>query len=74
MIRTVDGAVIDGLIVRETAAALFILAHDGSERRVARSSVEALRESRISLMPKGLDRALGISDLRDLIAYLASLR
>jgi len=44
------------------------------EKRIPRAQVDAVRESKISIMPQGLDAQLTRDELRDLIAYLASLR
>ncbi len=73
-IRAKDGAVLDGVIARETADAVTLTLADRTERRVPRAAIEALAQGRISIMPQGLDRQLSAAELRDLIAYLASLR
>jgi putative heme-binding domain-containing protein len=73
-VRTKDGAVIDGLIVRETAEAIVVFTADRAERRIARTAVEAVKESRVSIMPQGLDAQISRDELRDLIAYLGSLK
>jgi putative heme-binding domain-containing protein len=75
LLRTKDGAIYDGLIVRETADAIVLFtAADRVEKRIPRTSVDEIRQSRISVMPQGLDAQLSREELRDLIAYLGSLR
>jgi putative heme-binding domain-containing protein len=74
LVRTKDGAVVDGLIARETPDAIYLFTSERVERRIARASVEEIRQSRLSVMPQGLDGQLTRDELRDLIAYLASLR
>ncbi len=74
LIRTKDGAIYDGLIARETADAIHLVRADRTEQRIPRASVEALQQSRISIMPQGLDAQLSRDELRDLVAYLVSLK
>lgn len=73
-IKTRDGQVVDGLRVRESAEAITILQADRTERRVRRGEIEDVREGRTSIMPAGLDRQLAPEELRDLLAFLSSLR
>jgi len=74
LVRTKDGAVLDGLIARETADAIVLFTADRVEKRIPRASVEELRQSKLSVMPQGLDAQITRDELRDLIAYLLSLR
>ena len=73
-IRTHDGSVLDGVIARETGDAVTLTLADRTERRVPRSAIAALAQGKTSIMPQGLDRQLSAAELRDLIAYLASLK
>ena len=74
VIRTKDGDIHDGLIARETAEAIHLFTTERIERRISRSSVDAIRQSKLSIMPQGMDRQLSPEELRDLIAFLGSLR
>jgi putative heme-binding domain-containing protein len=74
VVRTKDGAVTDGLIVRETAESIVVFTADRTEKRIPRAAVDAVRESKISIMPQGLDAQLTRDELRDLLAYLGSLK
>jgi putative membrane-bound dehydrogenase-like protein len=74
VVRTRDGAVADGLVVRETPDAIYLFTADRTERRIPRAAIDELRQSRISIMPQGLDRQLSRDELRDLVAFLASLK
>ncbi len=74
LIRTRDGAVHDGILARETPEAIVLFAADRSERRVPKASIEEMRESRVSVMPQGLDLQIGAEELRDLIAWLTTLK
>lgn len=74
LLKTRDGAVHDGVIARETAEAIYLYSPDRTEARVPRASVEEMRQSRLSIMPQGLDAQLSTVDLSDLLAYLQSLK
>jgi putative heme-binding domain-containing protein len=73
-IRTQAGAIYDGIIVRETAEAITLLQGDRTEKRIPRSSIETIVQGKGSIMPQGFDTLLSPEDLRDLIAFLSSLR
>ncbi|HEY2841322.1 MAG TPA: PVC-type heme-binding CxxCH protein [Pirellulales bacterium] len=73
-VSTNDGQVHTGLIVRETPTAIYLLTPDRNELRVDRRDVESLQPSRLSIMPEGLDRVLSPDELRDLIAFLRTLK
>jgi putative heme-binding domain-containing protein len=74
LIRTKDGSVLDGLVTRETPEAIFLFTADRVEKRVPRVSVDEIRQSRLSVMPQGLDAQISREELRDLIAFLVSLK
>ncbi len=73
-LKTKDGTVLDGLIVRETADAITLLQADRAEKRVPRAAVDLIQQSRTSVMPQGLDQQLTRRELADLLAFLASLK
>ena len=73
-VNTKDGRSFTGLISRETSDSIYLVAADRTEVRVRRSAIETLERSMVSLMPQGLDAQLSREELRDLIAYLMSLR
>jgi len=74
LIRTKDGAIYDGLVSRETPDAIYLFTAERQEKRIARASVDVIQQSKVSIMPQGLDNQLTRDDLRDLIAFLASLK
>jgi putative heme-binding domain-containing protein len=73
-LKTKDGAVYDGLIVRETADAITLLQADRQEKRVPRAAVDLIQQGKTSVMPQGLDQQLTRRELADLLAFLSSLR
>ena len=74
LIRTKDGVIYDGLIARETPDAIYLFTSERVEKRIARASIEVIQQSKVSIMPQGLDNQISRDELRDLIAFLASLR
>ncbi len=73
-IVTSDGLVHNGIISRETADTIILRKTDLSEVRVKRSDVDLLKESETSIMPQGLEKKLNRQELRDLLAFLSSLK
>lgn len=74
VVATIDGQVFNGVIHRETADAIVLVTNNRVEKRVPRSSIEAIEQSQTSVMPRGLDANLSHQELADLIAFLQSLR
>lgn len=54
--------------------AIHLFTADRTEKRVPRASVEAIQQSRVSVMPQGLKAQLSRQELGDLIAFLQSLK
>ena len=74
LIRTKDGAILDGLIARETADAVYLFTADRIEKRVPRASIDVMQMGKTSIMPQGLDAQITRDELRDLVAFLLSLK
>jgi putative heme-binding domain-containing protein len=68
-----SGKQISGIVRSETHNALQLLTADRSETVVPRDEIDEIVPSRLSIMPQGLDRNLTDEELRDLLAFLASL-
>jgi len=73
-LATSSGRVVSGLIERETADRIEIRTADQRIQRIARDEIEQMRPSNISIMPQGLERTLSRDELRDLAAFLMSLK
>ncbi len=71
---TRQGTVHSGLLSRETAPAIYLRGTDRAEIRVERADIDELSPSTTSIMPQGLEKILAPSELRDLVAYLQSLK
>ncbi|MBX9582735.1 MAG: c-type cytochrome [Gemmataceae bacterium] len=67
---TADGRVLTGIVAAETPAGVTLRRPDGAEDTVRRADLEALRSTRLSLMPEGLEKQLSPRDVADLFGYL----
>ena len=69
VVRTKDGRVINGIIQKETAAAL-TLRTPTEDLVIPREEIDRQVTSNQSMMPEGLLEGLAPNDARDLIGYL----
>ena len=69
-----DGESVDGMIVRETADAIFLRTSQLAEIRVARSNIKELRPSNVSIMPQGLEKTMSGQEFADLLEFLFQRR
>jgi putative heme-binding domain-containing protein len=72
IVVTVEGKVHTGIISRESSDEIVLRTADLAEIRIPRNSIDELRESPVSIMPKGLEQTLSPAELRDLLAYVQS--
>ena len=72
-IETDDGQIVTGLKVAD-GEAIELLQANGRKRVFSRNEIESLRMIRQSAMPEGLAEKITRRELRDLVAFLASLR
>jgi len=73
-IVTKDGKIYTGMILSETTDAIQILTTEQQEMTLRRDQIDELQPSKTSIMPAGLDRTMSVEDLKDLVAYLQSLK
>jgi putative heme-binding domain-containing protein len=71
---TTFGKVISGVIRGESNEMITLYTSERREIRIARSDIEHIVPSRVSIMPQGLERSLTSDDMRDLLAWLTSLK
>jgi putative heme-binding domain-containing protein len=71
---TTSGRVLTGMITAETANSLTIRKPDGVEETVLRLEIEELRSTGLSYMPEGLEEAIDVAAMADLLAYLNALK
>ncbi|MCI0537345.1 MAG: c-type cytochrome [Verrucomicrobiales bacterium] len=69
---TRGGREVSGIIANETPETIAIRSPGGAEEVLARSDIQALASSKLSLMPEGLENVLAPQDMADLIAFIRS--
>lgn len=65
-----DGSQLFGLLAAESGAGLTFKLPDGTTRVVTRDQVANLQATGVSLMPEGLEAAVTVEEMADLIAWL----
>ncbi|MEX0678608.1 MAG: PVC-type heme-binding CxxCH protein [Pirellulales bacterium] len=73
-VATTGGQVYSGLVSRETASAVYLRTTERAEIRVDREDIDEFAPNSTSIMPQGLDKSLSPAEVRDLVAYLESLK
>ena len=73
-VTTTAGLEVTGILSRETPEAVYLKTPQREEVRVPRKDIDELAPSKLSIMPTGLDKVLTVSELRDVVAYLQSLK
>lgn len=73
-VGTRDGQSHFGMLIRETPEAVWLRAVDLTEVKIETAQIATMAEAPISLMPQGLDAILSADELRDLLAFLQSLK
>ncbi len=68
-----SGSLFTGVLKRETPEFVELMLADGTLKRVDQETIEARRKGN-SAMPADIEKHLSRRDLRDLVAYLSSLR
>ncbi len=73
-VLTIDGEIVSGLLLDESSEAVTLNTPGGQSRRISRDEIEVFKALNQSLMPDGLQRAIDVAQMRDLIAYLKRWR
>ncbi len=73
-IRTADDEVYNGLLSRQTETYVELLCGVDRTCRIEKSDIEEQSESKVSVMPSGLDQQIALEDFADLLAFLESKR
>ncbi len=68
-VETKDGRSVAGRLVEDTASHVKLLAAGPKEEVIARSEIERLRVSELSVMPEGLEQ-MPDADFRNLMGYI----
>ncbi|WP_372899556.1 c-type cytochrome, partial [Stieleria sp.] len=73
VIVDIDGRVHSGIVKSETDEVVELILADGSQQRILQDDIEVRRKGNSS-MPADLTKHMTPRELRDLVAYLASLQ
>ncbi|EMI21797.1 membrane-bound dehydrogenase domain-containing protein [Rhodopirellula maiorica SM1] len=73
-ILTVDGLVLNGLLVSETDNEITLKTAEGVERTTTQDDVEEFIKRDVSLMPENLHKSMSVQELLDLVDYLVLLK
>jgi putative heme-binding domain-containing protein len=71
-VETTDGRTLDCLIAEESASSLTLKRAEGVSETLLRRDITAISGSGLSLMPEGLEGAITVEQMADLIAFLLS--
>ena len=74
MVVTMDGQIASGRIVQQSGRTVVLQGAGGQEQRFHEADIEEMTRQPVSIMPDGLDQKLSRAQLRDLLAYLKSLK
>ncbi len=69
-VETKDGRTFDGIIADESAASLTLRRAEGISETVLRRDIASISGSGLSLMPEGLEAAITVEQMADLMAFL----
>jgi putative heme-binding domain-containing protein len=74
LVQTADGQIFTGIIGRQTKDLVVLLDSVRNEQRIRRDRIEQMRRQPTSIMPEGFSRTLTRDQLKDLLAFLQSLK
>jgi putative membrane-bound dehydrogenase-like protein len=74
VVTTKDGKVHNGLVRKDTPEEMVLATGADQEVRLARSEIEDVQPSKMSVMPAGLDQQLTPRELADLVAFLRACK
>jgi putative heme-binding domain-containing protein len=73
-VRLLDGTVLTGILTTETATSVTLRQQGGKDAVLARSEIDELRSSGVSLMPEGLERQIPPPEMGDLLSFIKNWR
>ncbi|MFK8111842.1 MAG: PVC-type heme-binding CxxCH protein [Rubripirellula sp.] len=73
-VLTLDGRIVDGLLIDETSEAITLQQKGGKRIAVAREEIDTLQAPGVSLMPEGFEQAIKPEAMSHLLSYLKNWR
>ncbi len=74
LVTTKNGKLINGVIRKDAPDEIVLATGVNQEVRVARSDIDEMQLSKVSIMPAGLDQQLTLRELADLVAFLRACK
>jgi len=74
LITTGDGSALSGVLAEQSADAVVLRDASGAQWPLRRKEIREMRQQAVSIMPEGLETGLTEEELRDLLAFLQSLK
>jgi putative membrane-bound dehydrogenase-like protein len=74
IVETADGDVHSGIMRKNDADEVLLVAGPEQEIRIARKDVKQMRPGAVSVMPAGLDQQLSPQEMADLVAFLRACK
>ncbi|HLJ94510.1 MAG TPA: HEAT repeat domain-containing protein, partial [Gemmataceae bacterium] len=70
LVATKDGKIYNGILRKDAPDEVVLVTGANQEVRIARTEIEEMQPSKVSVMPSGLDQQLKPQELADLVAFL----
>ena len=74
MVATVDGIVLNGILVSQDVDRVIIKGADAIVKTIKRSEIDEIKKLPVSLMPTDLQKLITIQELVDVIYYMQTLK
>jgi putative membrane-bound dehydrogenase-like protein len=74
VVELASGDIVDGIMSAETPATITLRQEQGRESAIARQDIKAMRVSKVSMMPEGLEKQINTSQMADLLTFLKAVR
>lgn len=71
---TTSGKIYTGLVKAETASSVTLRLPEGKEETILRADIDELKSSGLSLMPVGVEKAITVDQMADLLLFLKNWR
>jgi len=74
LVTTKAGKSLTGVIMTETATSITLRRAEGQSDTVLRQDIETIESTGVSLMPEGLEKAINVNEMADLLLFLKNWR
>jgi putative heme-binding domain-containing protein len=74
LVSTHDGRSTAGVLARDVGDVIVLRDSSGALARIRRDQIAGMSRASTSVMPEGLEKSLSMDDLRDVLAFLLSLK